>query len=409
MYAKSMCKCVASSVMLCNPIPALNTGEGCYITYLEECLGSNRASRERFMLEGDHISVWDDLWILGNEVDRLQNQDNNKNIKLVSDSIEATNRTWKADVVINTFRMDVAKKIMQIPLAEIAHDDFQVWRVRSAYKLLQETNLDPSSYIIQAERKKFYRKLRKLYIPLKVTITIWRISWNFIPSLVNLKHKKVVVDAQCLRCCQNEEDNSHIFCQCLTIVEVWNHLNLSWVLNNNTQNMNHLLYERRNVTGREIAKQIQSYISELDGIKEKKLTLQSDGGIQQDNRKARVTVHFDAAFDQQSSRLALGLIARNEEGEILASKTIIHFDITIPFTAEAHEGLQAVKLGIFMGLNKLEVVGDSKIVIKKYQSTDIDKSTIGAIIRDIQSKKDRFQEIRFHFTLKQRIHMPMFL
>ncbi|MBA0746818.1 hypothetical protein Gogos_009301 [Gossypium gossypioides] len=46
-----------------------------------------------------------------------------------------------------------------------------------------------------------------------------------------------------------------------------------------------------------------------------------------------------------------------------------------------------------MGLNKMEVVGDSKTVIKKCQSTDTDKSIIGAIIRDIQSQKDRFQKI----------------
>ncbi|KAK5826301.1 hypothetical protein PVK06_021218 [Gossypium arboreum] len=79
---------------------------------------------------------------------------------------------------------------------------------------------------------------------------------------------------------------------------------------------------------------------------------------------------------------------------------VIHFDIATPLTAEVHVGLQAVKLGIFIGFNKMEVVGDSRTVIKKCQSTDIDKSVIGAIIRDIQSKKDKFEEIKFHFILK---------
>ena len=48
--------------------------------------------------------------------------------------------------------------------------------------------------------------------------------------------------------------------------------------------------------------------------------------------------------------------------------------------AEAHAGLQAMKLGIFMELNKMEVMDDSKTVIKKCQSPEIDKSTIGAIL-----------------------------
>lgn len=50
-----------------------------------------------------------------------------------------------------------------------------------------------------------------------------------------------------------------------------------------------------------------------------------------------------------------------------------------------------------MGLNKLEIVGDSKTVIKKCQKMEIDKSNISAIIRDIQQAKGSFQEIKFHF------------
>ncbi|KAA3482034.1 RNA-directed DNA polymerase, related [Gossypium australe] len=42
----------------------------------------------------DRISVWDDLWILEAENDRLQNETNNENIKSVSDLIDADNRKW---------------------------------------------------------------------------------------------------------------------------------------------------------------------------------------------------------------------------------------------------------------------------------------------------------------------------
>lgn len=86
--------------------------------------------------------------------------------------------------------------------------------VRSAYKLLQDISEDPSNLNLQIETNNFYRKLWKLYIPSKVTLTIWRISWNFIPSLVNLKQKKTVDNALCPRCQQNEEDSYHIFQQC---------------------------------------------------------------------------------------------------------------------------------------------------------------------------------------------------
>ncbi|KAK5838171.1 hypothetical protein PVK06_006898 [Gossypium arboreum] len=154
------------------------------------------------------------------------------------------------------------------------------------------------------------------------------------------------------------------------------------------------------MSGHEIARRTRNYIAELDALKERKLTLNSTGNTQQVCRSGRVTIHFDAAFDRQSSRSATGLLVRNAEGEILASQAVIHSEIATPFIAEAYVGLQAVKLGIFMGLNKIEIVGDSKTVIKKCQNTGIDKSVIGAIIRDIQSRKDRFQEIEFRFVRK---------
>ncbi|MBA0634705.1 hypothetical protein Godav_028882 [Gossypium davidsonii] len=66
----------------------------------------------------------------------------------------------------------------------------------------------------------------------------------------------------------------------------------------------------------------------------------------------------------------------------------------------AFDRLQAVKLGISLGINNLEVMGDSKTVIKKCQSYTIDRSFIGAIIRDIQSRKCRYQKIEFSFIPK---------
>ncbi|KAK5846583.1 hypothetical protein PVK06_002876 [Gossypium arboreum] len=169
------------------------------------------------------------------------------------------------------------------------------------------------------------------------------------------------------------------------------------------------MYERKNTKGRDISKQICSYIFEFDGIKENKLTFQVDRGPKHVNRRTKVAIFFDVAFDQQSFKSASGLIVRDVRSEILASKTVIHSDIATPFTANAHTRLQAMRLGIYMGLNNLEIMGDSKTVIKKCQSTDFDKLAIGALIRDIQSKKAEFQEIGFHFIPKIENNMPMFL
>ncbi|KAH1131528.1 hypothetical protein J1N35_002906 [Gossypium stocksii] len=92
-----------------------------------------------------------------------------------------------------------SKKILQIPLAKSTFEDFQVWRgelsgsfsVRSAYRLLQESTLLPSN-IIQTNTKNFYKKLWSLNMPSEIKITVWRISWNYVPTFSNLKMKKMV-------------------------------------------------------------------------------------------------------------------------------------------------------------------------------------------------------------------------
>ncbi|MBA0875690.1 hypothetical protein Goshw_001215, partial [Gossypium schwendimanii] len=119
-------------------------------------------------------------------------------------------------------------------------------------------------------------------------------------------------------------------------------------------------------------------------------------------RRGRTIVHFDAAFNHLNSRSASGLIAWNEEGELLATQAVTHSNIANPFTTEAYAGLQAIKLGIRLGVNKIEVMGDSKNVIKKCQSTSIDKSVIGAIIRNIQIHRNSFQETEFIFIPKAK-------
>lgn len=44
-------------------------------------------------------------------------------------------------------------------------------------------------------------------------------------------------------------------------------------------------------------------------------------------RSTMVTVYFDAAFDWRTSRSASGLIVCDTEGKIVASKSVIHFDM----------------------------------------------------------------------------------
>ncbi|KAK5794730.1 hypothetical protein PVK06_035971 [Gossypium arboreum] len=80
---------------------------------------------------------------------------------------------------------------------------------------------------------------------------------------------------------------------------------------------------------------------------------------------------------------AMGLVARNDRGEVLVSKSTLNKEVAFLFAAEARAYSKAVRLGISMGVEMVEIKGNALTIIKKCHSNAIDKSKIGAYIRDI--------------------------
>ncbi|XP_052488035.1 uncharacterized protein LOC105772073 [Gossypium raimondii] len=324
---------------------------------------------------GNSISIWNDRWIPGVTEDNLQNNSRNDGIRLVSDLINEGSKTWNRDLIVNTFTMDIAKKIMQIPLSKSSQADFQVWRgeatgifsVRSTYKLLQESTIDPNAYL-QTHIKKIFRKLWNLNLPSKIKITVWKIAWNYIPTFSNLKLRRIMTEDRCLKCGQEAEDSEHVFQRCPIVEEVWSQLNFSWILNNSHLDLwswltwvfsegtneqcrsfccglwiiwtsrNKFLYEGKISTNWELSKQIKSYILDLDGIKERELTLVTSTRSSQRLQRANTAIFFNAAFDFQNNRSASGLVVKEPEGRIVVAKSILYENVASPFTAEAYAG-----------------------------------------------------------------------
>ncbi|XP_052481172.1 uncharacterized protein LOC128035466 [Gossypium raimondii] len=87
-------------------------------------------------------------------------------------------------------------------------------------------------------------------------------------------------------------------------------------------------------------------------------------------------------------------LARDAAGKVLISKTV-HTEARSAFAAEALTCLMAIQAGVEMGLRVVTIEGNSMSVIKKCQTDLVDKSEIGAYIRDVQTKKNRFWSIIF--------------
>ncbi|XP_052877214.1 uncharacterized protein LOC128283847 [Gossypium arboreum] len=331
------------------------------------------------------------------------------------------------------FSLRSGYSMIQIPIAETEHEDTQVWKgelsgkysVCSAYKLLQDANLG-------SETKEFYRKLWSLKLSPKIAVTIWRISWDFIPNLANLRYRRVATNDRCPRCCSWTENSLHIFRDCPTTIEVWQFIHLAWIMNNRSQNLwewltwvfkggtddqsrlfcyalwliwfsrNKFVHEREKTTGRILAQNIQGHMAEYEGVRAmtNTSTMRRNHKFQEDI--PRVTIFFDAGFDSRNNRSATGLVVWDLRGELLVLKTIVHNSVSSPFAAEAYACLEGVKLGIALEVQSIKLMGDSRTVIKKCRPNLNDKSVIAAIIRDIQNKKSCFQEIIFQHIHRSR-------
>ncbi|KAA3474747.1 reverse transcriptase [Gossypium australe] len=317
----------------------------------------------------DRVSVWNDYWIPNVGINGIENRGNNTEIESVSGLIDTTTRMWKRGLIETTFPEHIAQKMLQIPLIEVEHEDFQVWRGEHS-----------------------------------------------------------VNDSVCPRCRNTEEDSNHVLRQCPTAIELWQDLNISWVINSNITDLwswftcvfdigsnnqcrifccaawmlwfsrNKLVHEGKTTTRGDLSQRVMNYIVELDRSNERKHTFEHVHQQSQARKETKATIFFDVAFDSKNSKSALGLEVRGEMNDWLSLKTVIHSAISSPFTAEAQAGLQATKLGISMGFQTVTIIGDSKSVIKKCNSAEADKSVLGAIINDIQRYKQFFQECYFRFV-----------
>ncbi|KAA3476012.1 Ribonuclease H-like superfamily protein [Gossypium australe] len=391
---------------------------------------------------GTEVSVWDDHWIPGNELVGRELQTENE-VELVVDLIDDENCEWKTGLVERTFTADTAEKVLQILLAQNSGADFQIWRgelsgdfsVRSAYKLLQNDRMVPSDLLLQTDIQKFYKKLWNLKLPSKLLITVWRASWNYLPTFVNLRTKRIVTSSACPRCRDGEEDIDHVFRFCPITKEIWNLLELGWINNPNIQSFwewitwvvgrsslkqtrlfcstiwllwgarNRLVHEKKNETAEEISVGVKRYMAEIDGIQAEKLSLHRIENRNQEELPPETTIFFDAAFDARSKKSMVGLVVTDRTGGIVKTLNISNSNVPTPFATEAFAGYHVVKLRRSMGFYTVRIKGDSRTVITKCQTNKEDKSVISAIIKDRQELSKQFLKIEFQFITRTQNQM----
>ncbi|KAA3479383.1 reverse transcriptase [Gossypium australe] len=364
---------------------------------------------------GTDISVQNDAWIPNCNNVNLVSVDNNLHVATVAKLINSYDRIWDRDLIVNTFQVETAELIIRILLALEPH--VRVWSgessgefsVRSTYKLLQK--IDPTTYALQNLYKEFYKKLWRIDLPSKIKLLIWRISWNFLPTKVNLALRGVIRNTFCPRCGEREEDMNHIFRECPVTKSVWRDLSdpsyamfpnaefLEWLTkilvllpSKNCRvycgtlwaiwgDRNSRIHNKRGRSSQEMVQFVYGYLKELDGLKTvNQKTMYSE--VKWRHPPGQILkINFDGAFDKRQKQSASGVVVRDRNGHVLLTKSELHDGVESAFAAKA-----------------LTCHRDSLSIIKKCNKPDLDRSVVGVYIQDIRRLKAKCRKIRFEHT-----------
>ncbi|MFQ6636056.1 hypothetical protein Gotur_013265 [Gossypium turneri] len=86
-----------------------------------------------------------------------------------------------------------------------------------------------------------------------------------------------------------------------------------------------------------------------------------------------VNINFDAAFDENVRQSAVGVVARDSQGNALLSITELHHQVASAFAAEAIACRTATRIGMNMQWQNIIIEGDALSIIKKCKTQANDK------------------------------------
>ncbi|KAK5775016.1 hypothetical protein PVK06_042883 [Gossypium arboreum] len=141
--------------------------------------------------------------------------------------------------------------------------------------------------------------------------------------------RRLVGSANCPKCTGKAENVEHAFRDCLTVKEIWGKLGIDWQQELNKGQFKDWMGERW-----------------------------------RSPKESYVKINFDAAFHKQSKSSCSRIVVRDSSGRVLNFTMRLNEHIPTGFVAEAIACVQAVQLGVDLGIVKAEIEDNALSVIK---------------------------------------------
>lgn len=332
---------------------------------------------------------------------------------------------WNDLLIKNIFNKEEAEVITSIPLSRMEVEDKLVWNYDKKGQFSVK-----SAYILEFDSKRAkrgepsrgrggdrcWKEIWELKVPGKVKLFMWKAGNEILPTRRNLKLRKIVEDSICPICKEMEETVMHIVWQCPVASDVWAEFNktlqkwssheddllslwekmmdkvgkaemrlIASVMRGIWQRRNELIFEGVFKSPSQVIRIAKEGIDEFLLAQVKSIDRVGNNAelrnqVWKKPRESYVKANWDASLNQKERKMGLGVIIRDEEGEVLVVVEGQQSNVDQPAVAESYALWKAMEVCRDLNMERVIFEGDAQLIVKAVNDLEEDRSVFGSIV-----------------------------
>ena len=388
---------------------------------------------------GHNVRFWKDKWLPNLPGGRIfSNPPDGHHEDSVAMWYNEEGGGWRRDEIAPWVTVTELEAILKTRVSGSGSHDFLSWChtkngefcVRSAYHLEMDRRNGNVGGSSGNKEKQLWKQIWGARVPQRVKHLVWRAITNSLPTRQKLAERGLQIDPQCPRCGEERESVEHLMLKCgessliwrasplridsemerstpisewcsnwlekcldvkawavtmMVMWQIWNSRN-SWVFN-----------QRKDDPRDACARALKLMEDFLDAMTRELPGPPPPNRDQQWRKPSRGLNKLNSDAAAKNGKGGLGVVVRDEEGEVLLAAGVRLEEVSSPEEAEACAILFGLQIAFDAGLRNLEVESDCLTVIKMLNGTSARNAT-QTIIHDILALSSSFNFCSFSFV-----------
>ena len=117
--------------------------------------------------------------------------------------------------------------------------------------------------------------------------------------------------------------------------------------------------------------------------------------------QGNIKINFDGSVRKAEKKGGIGIIARNEKGEVMGAVQATIDGVTDPEAIEAYAACRGMQFVQQMGFNNIVLEGDALSVILKILQPDPSLFVIGILIEEAKTMKKNFKNCKIQHVSRE--------